>query len=280
MAKKLHLIHVKSNVQDKAPSASTLNYGEIAVNYNSASPAIYIKDTNDDIVKFIDEDAIYTVFDDAITGLTVNGSAATISDKVASMDLLVLPDVTISDENKILKVINGEWEVATAVTIYEGEIGVPPENLGNNGDIYIQTEPAEFIKKPVTLWETDGTTGLLGHNQNTYEGNWQLENLDLTPYKYIKCFFKATTLTDASSYTPAIVVDVPLDNAAKGATIFSGGQMVPLPFNRNRQYLVSCAVDATKTKFQVIHQNTIWDVTTSDANNNGRYCYKIVGYYD
>lgn len=55
MAKKLHLVHAKSNVLDKAPSASTLNYGEIAVNYNSESPAIYIRDDEDNIVKFISE---------------------------------------------------------------------------------------------------------------------------------------------------------------------------------------------------------------------------------
>ena len=55
MAKKLHLVHVKSHVLDKAPSAETLNYGEIAVNYNVNSPALYIKDDEDNIVKFISE---------------------------------------------------------------------------------------------------------------------------------------------------------------------------------------------------------------------------------
>ena len=55
MAKKLHLVHVKSNVLDKAPSASTISYGEIAVNYNADSPALYIKDDEDNIVKFISE---------------------------------------------------------------------------------------------------------------------------------------------------------------------------------------------------------------------------------
>ena len=55
MAKKLHLVHVKSHVLDKAPSASTINYGEIAVNYNADSPALYIRDDEDNIVKFIAE---------------------------------------------------------------------------------------------------------------------------------------------------------------------------------------------------------------------------------
>lgn len=181
-----------------------------------------------------------------------------------------LPAVTSSDNGKILQVEQGGWEPKMPVTVYGGT-PEPASGLGINGDIYLQTNP-------VVLYETDGTTGLLGHNQNDYANRWQLENLDMTPYSFIRCYFKCSTTTDATGYTPAVVVEVPLDTAAMGTTIYCGGQMVPLPFNRNREYLVSCAVDGTKTKFQVIHQNTLWDVTTSDANNGGRYLYKIEGY--
>lgn len=181
-----------------------------------------------------------------------------------------LPAVTSSDNGKILQVEQGSWGPKMPVTVYGGT-PEPASGLGINGDIYLQTNP-------VVLYETDGTTGLLGHNQDDYATRWQLENLDMTPYRYIKCYFKASSLTAATGYTPAVVVEIPLDEAAMGSTSYFGGQMVPLPFNRNRQYLVSCAVDGTKTKFQVVHQNTLWDVTTSDANNNGRYLYKIEGY--
>jgi len=181
-----------------------------------------------------------------------------------------LPTVTSSDNGKILQVAQGSWGPQMPVTVYGGT-PEPASGLGINGDIYLQTNP-------VVLYETDGTTGLLGHNQNDYANRWQLEDLDMTPYRFIRCYFKCSTITDATGYTPALVVEVPLDDAAMGTTIYCGGQMVPLPFNRNRQYLVSCAVDGTKTKFQVIHQNTLWDITASDANNNGRYLYKIEGY--
>jgi hypothetical protein len=183
---------------------------------------------------------------------------------------LHLPEVDSTDEGKVLRVVDEVWCASTSSTIYAGTAD-PSSSLGQNGDVYLQSNP-------VVIYETDGTTGLLGHNQNGYEGNWQLENLDLTPYKYIKCYFKAANLTEASAYTPAVVVEVPLDVAAKGPNIYTGGVMVALPFNRNRQYHISCAVDSTKTKFQVIHQETIWDITTTDANNNGRYLYKIEGY--
>lgn len=145
--------------------------------------------------------------------------------------------------------------------------------------LYVLTD-VPTVKKPDVIYETDGTTGLLGHNQNSFTGSWQLEGLDLTPYRRIECFFKAAATSSGDTFTPAVVITVPLDEAAKGPTAYWGSTMTPLPFNRNRQYLVSVAVDITKTKFQVVHQNTIWDITTSDANNTGRYMYKILGYFD
>ena len=69
MAKKLHLVHVKSNVLNRAPSASTINYGEIAVNYNADSPALYIRDNADNIVKFISEPYFLKIVG---TGVTEN----------------------------------------------------------------------------------------------------------------------------------------------------------------------------------------------------------------
>lgn len=245
--RRVHLQHLRSSTLNKVPTSNDLNDGEIAVNYNSASPRLFIRDSGNNIIQFIPsaatESLITAATSDCLTGVTLNGSAATVTDKVA--------DITSS-------------------TIYAGT-AEPSPSLGGEGDIYLQTNP-------VVIYETDGTTGLLGHNQSSFENQWQLENLDLTPYKYIKCYFKATTLTDASKYTPAVIVTVQLDDAARGATTYFGGTMTPLPFNRNRYYLVSCAVDGTKTKFQVVHQNTIWDVTTSDANGDGRYLYKIEGY--
>ena len=75
MPNKLHLVHVKSSVLDKAPVASDINYGEIAVNYNSGSTALYIRDHADNIVKF----SPMTVDSELDTGSTnpVSNSAIT-----------------------------------------------------------------------------------------------------------------------------------------------------------------------------------------------------------
>ena len=182
---------------------------------------------------------------------------------------LHLPEVDSTDEGKVLRVVDEAWCASTSSTIYAGTAD-PSSSLGQNGDVYMQSNP-------VVIYETDGTTGLLGHNQNTVEGQWQLENLDLSAYKYLRCYFAGGTASGDAT-TPAVIVEIPLDTAAIGPSGYLGSVMTTLPFNRNREYLVSCAVDSTKTKFQVIHQNTLWDITASDANNNGRYLYKIEGY--
>jgi hypothetical protein len=41
----------KSSVKDKAPSAADLNYGELAINYNSESTALYFKDSDNKVIK-------------------------------------------------------------------------------------------------------------------------------------------------------------------------------------------------------------------------------------
>ena len=49
-----------------------------------------------------------------------------------------LPDTTSSDNGKILQVVSGSWSAVTPVTVYTGSAS-PNNNIGNNGDIYIQS---------------------------------------------------------------------------------------------------------------------------------------------
>ena len=171
MAKKLHLVHVKSNVLNRAPSASTINYGEIAVNYNADSPALYIRDNADNIVKFISEPYFLKIVGTGVTendnetitpiseiiqqdeetvAAALNGlndrkadsatfnthTGTTVASRTSSQ--MHLPAVSASDNGKILRVANGEWALFDPATIYSGS-GAPAQSLGNDGDIYLQT---------------------------------------------------------------------------------------------------------------------------------------------
>jgi len=70
--------------------------------------------------------------DHPIDAVTVNG-------KTAPEDSVLLPDVTSSDNGKVLRVVNGTWVLVNPALIFSGE-GLPSNDHGRNGDIYIQIE--------------------------------------------------------------------------------------------------------------------------------------------
>jgi hypothetical protein len=73
-------------------------------------------------------------------GTNVNTFTANSSSNVtANIQVNELPTVTASDNGKILRVVSGAWALVTPVSIYTGT-GQPDNLLGNNGDIYIQTQ--------------------------------------------------------------------------------------------------------------------------------------------
>lgn len=194
---------------------------------------------------------------------------------------------SLSEE--ILNYVSGNYTTASLVVKSEEVRNIIPITSASysaliNPDaenLYIITD-APTLKKPVVIYETDGTSGLLGLNSSSVSSNWQLQNLDFTPYRYLKCYFRASATSEGDSKrTPAVVVEVPLEEASKGdANYYMGSTLVLHPFNRNREYAVGVAVDSTKTKIQVVYQITLWDVSTTDANDGQRYLYKIVGYFD
>ena len=79
--------------------------------------------------------------------------------------------------------------------------------------LYVQITQ-NFSRKPVVLYETDGTTGLLGVNANELGYNWQLEDYDFSPYQYLRCYIKmADQSMTSNALTPAMIIELPLDQA-------------------------------------------------------------------
>ena len=197
-----------------------------------------------------------------------------------------LPEVTSSDNGNYLKVVNGNWTKSSAITVYVGSGGTPIDALGQNGDIYIHAIPMEFVRKPDVLYETDGTTGLLGINADMDTTTWQLTDLDFTPYKYVTAYIKQANLpltgTDHLYATPSVVVTIPLDAASRSTRYdaYVGAGAGTNMQDRDVHFAVLCAIDSTKTKFKVLAETSIAGTISGDRNTNGRYCYKIVGYYD
>ena len=118
-----HVMHRKSSVVNdgvpKLPSATSIEYGEIAVNFGASGETLSIRNNQDVIVQFPNINKVNSLINTAIG--QVSG----------------LPSVTTADNGKILQVVNGVWTLVTPVTIYTGS-GTPSSETGINGDIFIQ----------------------------------------------------------------------------------------------------------------------------------------------
>ena len=118
---KYTVVHKKSNVLiegvPKLPSASTLEYGEIAINYAQSGETLSIRNSADQVIPFPSKPTVEKMINEHGGGL---------------------PAVTASDNGKVLRVVNGVWSAVTSLNVYSGS-NSPDNSLGNNGDIYLQT---------------------------------------------------------------------------------------------------------------------------------------------
>lgn len=143
----------------------------------------------------------------------------------------------------------------------------------------------EFQRKPVTIWETDGT-GLVGLNTDmSASPSWQLTNLDFSPFKRVKIYTKAAQksgATASASTTPAVVLEMSLDPRAAGpyGGHYIGSYMGQKPNDANRLFTVTCAISADKTSFAVIRMTTLYGTAATSNSDVNSYVFKIEGYYD
>jgi len=108
----------------------------------------------------------------------------------------------------------------------------------------------------------------------------------MSPYKRIKIYTKAGKKTSGvgqdASNTPAVVLEMSLDDRAAGPTggHFMGSAVGQKPNDTNRLFTVTCAVSADKTSFAVLRMTTLYGTAaTANGDCNG-YVFKIEGYYD
>ena len=139
-------------------------------------------------------------------------------------------------------------------------------------------------REPVVLWETDGTTGLLGLNKDwVADDGWQVTGLDMTPFKRVKFYVKPNRDSlSKNRLTPPAVCEVFLDN--RHTSDYAGGEFIGTylgasPADHNVLYSCIFVVSADKTKFKFQTQNSLYGTTKGGRNDNGRFCYLCEGYY-
>ena len=110
----------RSNVLEggtaKAPTAAQMEYGELAVNYNSTDPVIFIKDSSNGVIRLTNKD----VYDgqinvDAGEGLTASGTNATANQSVDTTRTLRVDNIWLTN-------FITDW--AGAGSVNDGQINV------------------------------------------------------------------------------------------------------------------------------------------------------------
>ena len=146
----------------------------------------------------------------------------------------------------------------------------------------------EFQRKPVVIWESSTPSEYLKAIQSNISASpaWQLTNLDMTPYKRIKiytCAGQGTGSTASASTTPAIVLEMSLDERARiGAygNNYVASIVVQKPNDANRLATLTCAVSSDKTSFVVLRQTNLYGTAATSNNDVNSNVFKIEGYYD
>lgn len=142
----------------------------------------------------------------------------------------------------------------------------------------------EFQRKPAVVWDAGDGAGLAAIQANlSASPNWQLTNLDFSPYKRIKIYSKAGKGSTNAGTTGAMVLEMSLDprmaSSAWGGH-YVGSVLSQKPLDNNRYASLTCAVSADKTSFVVLWQSSLYGTAATANNDIGANVIRIEGYYD
>ena len=151
----------RSNVLEggaaKAPTAAQMEYGELAINYNSTDPVIFIKDSSNGVVRLTNNQQVGDgqINIDPGMGLQASGSNATANQEGNTTRVLSINTAWLTDY------IDG-WGTTN---VYNGQINVNPgEGMvaeGNNGKANQQANTTRTLSVD-TFWLTDFITAWAG----------------------------------------------------------------------------------------------------------------------
>jgi len=97
-------VHNKnSNVEDRKPEVSSMEYGELAINYNANNPKLMIKTDNNTIASFIPEnktDLLFKNVNDTLSSLTLNSDAN--KNSIEALEALCVYPITDKEIEEVL----------------------------------------------------------------------------------------------------------------------------------------------------------------------------------
>ena len=147
------LIHLKSSVSGKIPTAEQLNYGEIAINYAKDSEAIFFKNSENNVVEVKTNSAVVEELNTkqdktdnalATTAKTVTGAINEINTKVSNIPTVNDPKVSIKMNGvekgsfTLNQASAGEVDLGTVLTEHQSLKTINGETITGSGDISVK----------------------------------------------------------------------------------------------------------------------------------------------
>lgn len=147
--------NILQNNEPVLPVPSSLEYGELSINYAAGHETIAIKNDNNEIITFFpgkqgpqgpqgEQGEVGAQGPQGVGGAQgPQGADGTSGDEgkqgpQGPEGPSTIPTIGTGDEGKVLKVVNGVWTLVTPINVYSGS-GTPPASVGIGGDLYLQT---------------------------------------------------------------------------------------------------------------------------------------------
>ena len=176
--------------------------------------------------------------------------------------------------------------IANKTESWEGHTKGEVETHAKSRFNEIETLLAGYQRKPVVVWEANGS-GLVALDTNmSASPSWQLTGLNMSPFKRVKIYTKAAQksgTTASASTTPAIVLEMLLDSRAAISAYgnnYLGSTIVQKSNDNNRLATLTCAISSDKTSFAVLRMTNLYGTAATDNADVGGEVFLIEGYYD
>lgn len=173
------------------------------------------------------------------------------------------------------------YSASAAAGITSADISTWNSYANVKADWNASTGDAEILNKPdissIHLLYYDDTTGVLA--TSGYSITFQE---DLSDFDVIKCYFRAS-LHNASDSNAIPAGSLYINLGAESVLTsgeFTGSTTIPYLNNTNRYAAYVCMINANKTQFKVVSQQSLYGTAATNISNDshGIYCYKIEGF--
>ena len=99
----MKVLYKRTNVDGRKPEVSSMEYGELAINYNANNPRLMIKTDNNTIASFIPEnktDLLFKNVNDTLSSLTLNSDAN--KNSIEALEALCVYPITDEEIEEVL----------------------------------------------------------------------------------------------------------------------------------------------------------------------------------